>query len=313
MIKSLARCVALRARLAVTRTQRMRAVEQLASVGRAPIAGIFYHRVADTHPNDWTISCAQFERHVEYCLANFDLISLEEIQNRCATLTSFRPAVAFTFDDGYSENCDFALPLLMRHRIPCAYFVTLDHVLTGRPFAHDVKRGQPLAVNTIDEIRALASNGIEIGLHTRSHIDLCDVTCRNTLRREITDAKTELADLIGYPIRYFAFPYGLPRQLTQQAIEAVHDAGMVGFCSAYGAYNMAGQDSFHIRRVHGDPDFARLENWLTFDQRKLRRQPEVSYSLGERSLGEAAPEPSSIFPAIGCPVPHTFEIGTPET
>jgi peptidoglycan/xylan/chitin deacetylase (PgdA/CDA1 family) len=291
----------------------MRAVEQLASVGRAPIAGIFYHRVADTHPNDWTISCAQFERHVEYCLANYDLISLEEIQNRCATSTSFRPAVAFTFDDGYAENCDFALPLLMRHRIPCAYFVTLDHVLTGQPFAHDVKRGQPLAINTIDDIRALASNGIEIGLHTRTHIDLCDVTCRNTLRREITDAKAELSDLIGYPIRYFAFPYGLPRQLTPQAIETVYDAGMVGFCSAYGAYNMTGQDSFHIRRVHGDPDFARLENWLTFDRRKLRRQPEVTYSLGERSVGEAAPEPSSIFPAIGCPVPHTFEIGTPET
>jgi hypothetical protein len=32
-------------------------------------------------------------------------------------------------------------------------------------------------------------------------------------------------------------------------------------------------DAFHIRRIHGDPDFVRLRNWLSFDERKLRQEP----------------------------------------
>lgn len=288
MIPSLLRFTALRLRLGLTRSVRRRAMAKMAAAGRAPISSLFYHRVADTHPNDWTISREGFERHVDYCRHNFDLVSLSEIQNRCTTGRSYRPAVSFTFDDGYAENCEFALPLLLRHRIPCTYFVSLQHILTGQAFDHDLKAGRPLAVNTIKEVREMADAGIEIGLHSRTHIDFDEVTCRKTLKREITDAKAQLADLIGHPIRYFAFPFGLPKQLTPQAIAMVHEAGMRGFCSAYGAYNLVGQDPFHIRRIHGDCNFDRLENWLTFDKRKLLNQPVIEYHLSERPIEQTA-------------------------
>jgi peptidoglycan/xylan/chitin deacetylase (PgdA/CDA1 family) len=270
---------------------RQRAMAKMASAGQAPMSALFYHRVADTNPNDWTISCDGFERHIDYCRQNFDLVSLSEIQSRCATTRSFHPAVSFTFDDGYAENCDFAIPLLVRHQIPCTYFVSLQHILTGQSFDHDLKAGRPLRVNTVKEIREMADAGIEIGLHSRTHIDFDQVTCRNTLKREITDAKSQLADLIGKPIRYFAFPFGLPKQLTPQAIEMVHQAGMLGFCSAYGAYNLVGQDPFHIRRIHGDCNFDRLENWLTFDKRKLLNQPVIDYALSERPSEQTVPFP----------------------
>jgi len=276
---------------------RRRAMAKMASAGRAPISALFYHRVADTHPNDWTIGCDGFERHVDYCRQNFDLVSLSEIQNRCTTGRSYRPAVSFTFDDGYAENCDFAIPLLVSHQIPCTYFVSLQNILTGQSFGHDLQAGQPLPVNTIKEVRQMADAGIEIGLHSLTHIDFDEVTCRKTLKREITDAKAQLADLVGHPIRYFAFPFGLPKQLTPQAIEMVHEAGMLGFCSAYGAYNLVGQDPFHIRRIHGDGNFERLENWLTFDQRKLLNQPVIEYNLSERPTEQTARFPIASLPS----------------
>jgi peptidoglycan/xylan/chitin deacetylase (PgdA/CDA1 family) len=164
-------------------------------------------------------------------------------------------------------------------------------VLTGQAFDHDLKAGLPLRINTVREIRDMADAGIEIGLHSRTHIDFDQVTCRKTLKREIIDAKSQLADLIGRPIRYFAFPFGLPNQLTPQAIAMVHEAGMLGFCSAYGAYNLVGQDPFHIRRIHGDCSFERLENWLTFDKRKLLNQPTIEYVLSERPTERTWPFP----------------------
>jgi peptidoglycan/xylan/chitin deacetylase (PgdA/CDA1 family) len=240
---------------------------------------LFYHRVADENPNPWTISVNEFERHLNYCRDHYDLIGLDEVQRRSSELDSYRPSVTFTFDDGYADNCRHALPLLIRHRVPCVYFVSVRNVRDQVSFPHDISAGIPLPVNTVDELVAAAEGGIEIGLHTHSHFDFSQPFDRATLLCEIVDAKHELEDLIKRPVRYFAFPYGLPKHLQPEAIQTVYDAGMLGFCSAFGAYNLPGQDTFHIRRIHGDPEFARLMNWLTFDTRKVRNEPIVPYTL----------------------------------
>lgn len=300
MISRLIRLAALRLRLGLTRHLRGRSIAQMALEGRVPISAIFYHRVSDHGTNDWTISQDGFERHIDYFRKNFDVISLSELQHRCQSKSSHRAAISITFDDGYGENCDHAIPLMLRHQVPCTYFVSLGHVLTGQPFAHDLNVGRPLRINSVQEVRQMSDAGIEIGLHSRSHIDFDRVTCRKTLKREITDAKAELEDMIGRSVRYFAFPYGLPNQLTPQAIEVVYESGMLGFCSAYGAYNLVGQDSFHIRRIHGDSDFVCLENWLTFDKRKLRNQPVIPYELPERPLIRPTLMNAGLIGQAGC-------------
>ncbi len=256
-----------------------RRLARLAAAGDAPIPVLFYHRVADTHPNDWTISSRDFERQIDFLRHSFEVIGLDEVQRRVRERDSRRPAVAITFDDGYAENCDFALPLLLRHGLPCTYFVALDHIESGRPFPHDAAAGIPLPINTAAELRDLANAGIEIGLHTRSHIDFSQPHGPAEIEREITTATPELSAILGRPVRHFAFPYGLPQQLGKAAIRAVAAAGLDGFCSAFGAYNVPGRDAFHIRRVHGDPDFARFRNWVQFDRRKLRHEPTIHYDL----------------------------------
>ena len=258
------------------RRSRLRAMSERSA---APISVLFYHRVADAHPNDWTICREQFRRHIEYCRERFDLVDLPEVQRRVSCCDSPRPAVSFTFDDGYAENCDFALPLLVEHRVPCTYFVTTSNIRDQKPFPHDVQAGVNLPVNSVAQLRQAASAGIEIGLHTRSHVDFSRVHDARVVHHEIVDAKDELEQMIGRAVRYFAFPYGMPWQLTQAAIEAVHAAGLAGFCSAYGGYNLVGRDAFHIRRCHGDPIFSRLRNWLSFDGGKVRREPNVRYFL----------------------------------
>ncbi len=263
--------------------RRRRELDELTQQHAAPMSVLFYHRVADEHPNDWTISRADFQRHVAYCRKRFELIGLDEVQRRVHRNDSPRPAVTFTFDDGYAENCQFALPLLIRHRVPTVYFVATQHVLDQRPFPHDVAAGLPLPVNTVEQLRAAADGGIEIGLHTRNHVDFSLVRQPREIRREIVAAKGELENLIGRPVRYFAVPYGFPRQITQAVVDAVGEAGLRGFCSAFGAYNLPGRDPFHIRRIHGDPEFARLENWLAFDRRKVRGEPNVAYLLPPRA------------------------------
>ena len=44
--------------------------------GDAPVMVLFYHRVADQQPNDWTISTRQFARQINWLKAHFEMISL---------------------------------------------------------------------------------------------------------------------------------------------------------------------------------------------------------------------------------------------
>jgi peptidoglycan/xylan/chitin deacetylase (PgdA/CDA1 family) len=199
-------------------------------------------------------------------------VSLAEAQQRIASGGNRVPTACITFDDGYADNMRFAVPLLMKHELPFTYFVSTSHVLGGRPFPHDVRSGRRLTPNTPAQLRQLAAAGVEIGAHTRRHVDLGGERTPGELRDEIVGCKWELEHAIGREVRYFAFPYGLHENLSSAAFRVAYEAGYAGVCSAYGGYNSPGDDPFHLRRFHADPQFIRFKNWLTVDPRKLRQQ-----------------------------------------
>ena len=256
--------------LATMPLRRRRAVRD-AAAARAPVMTLFYHRVADDHPNDWTISVERFKAQVTWLRERYDIVSLIEAQQRLGSAGNRTPAVAITFDDGYADNCRQAIPWLLEQKVPFNYFVSTSHVLERRPFEHDAKRGCPLAPNTPDQLRALADAGVELGAHSRRHTNLGQIEDEDLLHSEIVGSKRDLEGLIDRAVRYFAFPYGLHANLSPAAFGMAFRAGYWGVCSAYGGYNVPGDDPFHIQRIHGDPSWSRFRNSLTVDPRKLRR------------------------------------------
>ena len=107
-----------------TRTRRRQETARRASVGTEPVSVLFYHRVADTHPNDWTIDTRTFTRQVNWLARNFDLVDLAEAQRRPATGSNSRPTVCITFDDGYISIYDTAFPLLQEFGFPFTLFLS---------------------------------------------------------------------------------------------------------------------------------------------------------------------------------------------
>jgi peptidoglycan/xylan/chitin deacetylase (PgdA/CDA1 family) len=197
---------------------------------------------------------------------------LAEAQSRIASGHNDRPTACITFDDGYADNRRAAIPLLLAQRIPFTYFVSTNHVLGGERFSHDVEAGQPLEVNTLAHLRELASAGVEIGAHTRSHANLGGQLSFEKTFDELVGSKHELETAVGCNVRYFAFPYGKHENLSAAAFHIAFEAGFSGVCSAYGGYNFPGDDAFHLRRFHADCEFVRFKNWLTVDSRKRRMQ-----------------------------------------
>jgi peptidoglycan/xylan/chitin deacetylase (PgdA/CDA1 family) len=247
-----------------------------AAARQAPVMILFYHRVADDRANAWTCPTDLFERQMKWLKRNVDVVSLSEAQDRIRRGNP-RRSVTVTFDDGYADNNDFALPLLVRERIPCTYFVTLHHVRHGVPFPHDVRMGKTFRPNTIEDLRIWSELGIDIGAHTRTHPDCGKIDDRARLYDEVVTAGEEIQQEIGKTVKHFAFPFGLPANMQPAAFEMAYEAGYEGVCSAYGAYNFPGDDPFHLQRIHADDDMLRFKNWLTVDPRK-RNVPRYEYS-----------------------------------
>jgi peptidoglycan/xylan/chitin deacetylase (PgdA/CDA1 family) len=267
---------------------RQRAASVRAASHCAPVRIMFYHRVANEHPNDWTISTRTFAKQVRWLRRRFDLVTLAEAQRRIASGRNDRPSACITFDDGYADNMRFALPFLAKYEIPYTYFVATEFVETGRPFPHDAAAGEPLIPNSPGQLRRLAAAGAEIGAHTRNHVNLGDCDSTDQLIDEIQGGKLELEQMIGRPVRYFAFPFGLKEHLSAEAFRIAADAGYAGVCSAYGGYNFPGDDPFHLRRFHADREMVRFKNWLTVDPRKLNAHdnsfPRSAWERGPATL-----------------------------
>ena len=276
----LRRCkrAALPAYYAATGPLRKAMLSWLVARGRAPIVVVAYHRVADDAATEWTIATHVFRRQVAWLKRHFDLVSLQEAQRRVAAQTNHTPTVSITFDDGYADNCRVALPLLLRERIAFTYFVTSSAILEGQCFAHDQALGLRLQPNTLEQVRQLVAEGVEIGAHTRTHADLGRLHDPRELYDEVVSSRDELQTALGCQIRYFAFPFGQRANLSRAAFALAAQSSYEGVVSAYGGYNFPGDDPFHLQRPCVDGPDLKLKNAATLDPYKLWTIPRYQYN-----------------------------------
>ena len=67
-------------------------------------------------------SCFQFEQLLQWLSSNYKLVSMDDLEKHLVSKEkSF--VIALTFDDGYKDNKDFALPLLMKYNCPATIYV----------------------------------------------------------------------------------------------------------------------------------------------------------------------------------------------
>lgn len=83
------------------------------------VIGGDYQRINNRH-----MSSLQFEADLKFFQKHFNVVSLSEIFSNPEPMgSSAVPKVAITFDDGFENNFEFALPILLKYNMPATIFV----------------------------------------------------------------------------------------------------------------------------------------------------------------------------------------------
>jgi peptidoglycan/xylan/chitin deacetylase (PgdA/CDA1 family) len=125
---------------------------------------------------------------------------------------------AMTFDDGFSDLYEFALPILKRYKIPSTIFLVAETLLRRAPKVNwvDDPPSYPLSVLTLDQVREMREMGVQFASHSYSHHNLTtlsDYECELDLR----ESRILLEDLLGSPVRFLAYPRGLHNERVRKA------------------------------------------------------------------------------------------------
>jgi peptidoglycan/xylan/chitin deacetylase (PgdA/CDA1 family) len=184
-----------------------------------------YHGVADVDddPNQLCVSPGRFAEQMAW-LARRGLRGVGIATLVDAMLTGRqRGLVGLTFDDGYTNVLDTALPVLRRHGFSATAYIISDR-LGG---TNEWDKGPTWQLMTGDQVRELAAAGFEIGSHAATHVRLAGASPAQ-LTAEVSESRASLAALLGSEIRGFAYPYG---SMDAAARRAVRDAGYEYACA----------------------------------------------------------------------------------
>ena len=270
---------------------------------RLPV--LMYHHVGPSIPHTYaelTVLPKQFERQIRW-LARRGYVGIRPsdwVEWRRSGKGLPDKHVLLTFDDGYADLAEHALPVLRRYGFGAVVFIVTG--LVGGTNAWDEARGSAThRLLTAEQIRYWATQGIEFGAHSRTHADLTTLSAEE-LAKEIVGGRDELANLLGSPVTSFAYPYGAYNQTVNTCAQGVYSLTFRADESAPGI-NYLCTDPHDLQRtmIHPKDSLADLECRLRWGHSPILEMRERLHlrsrlkRLACALLGRKAPDPPGEF------------------
>jgi peptidoglycan/xylan/chitin deacetylase (PgdA/CDA1 family) len=207
-----------------------------------------YHSLDDSGSAIST-SPALFRRQIETMLAQG--VRFVPLEHAAAADRS----AALTFDDGFANFLDHALPVLAHHALPATVFVVAGYCGKSNDWPSQPSWAPRLPLMTWRDLESISGGLIQLGCHTMTHPILPQLAPEEA-EREIAQAEREIEDRTGRGVASFAYPYGASSSEIRRMVARRFTIG----CGVRLALVEAGADLMELPRV--DAYYLR-KMWLT--------------------------------------------------
>ena len=239
----------------------------------------------------------QFERIVKFVARGFHTLTLRDAVACLHRGNLPRRAMVVTFDDGYADNVENALPILKAHGVPATFFISTGFLDGGRMWNDTV----------IECIRACRKSAIDL---EEFGFGLCSLDSP-TERRWVIDALLPKIKYQGLPDRDRALA-GLKRltgnevlpddlMMVSQQVRTLHAAGM-----EVGAHTVNHPILALLPQAQADQEIrqgkAALEALIQSEVTTMaypNGKPDTDYTLAHVALAKAAGFAGAVSTAAG--------------
>jgi len=171
-----------------------------------------------------------FSEHLAWLREHCECVPFSQLLTARERTGDGLPIVSITFDDGYADNHEYALSLLVQHGIPATFFVTagfLDGDEATLERFQRLRRLDRSEIRPLDwsQVNEILGAGFEVGAHSYSHPNLARLSGPD-LQDELGRSRRVIEDRVGRPVSMMAYPFGRPRvHFTPEVVSAVRRAG----------------------------------------------------------------------------------------
>jgi peptidoglycan/xylan/chitin deacetylase (PgdA/CDA1 family) len=167
-----------------------------------PTAVITYHSVGSNCTGSQSIN--RFEEQIKLISTNKIVAPIDWSQ---PLFGDNRRYVIVTFDDGYLDNFDKALPILDNYNVKSIFFITTNFIENNSDITKTFKHYRGLKPMTWQNINDLVKHGHSIGLHGHTHSNMNSISYQQAVD-EISHSLEILVKRIGIQPTSFAYPFG---------------------------------------------------------------------------------------------------------
>lgn len=193
---------------------------------RGRLSILIFHRVLPERdplfPSE--VIASDFERVCAWVAAMFNVLPLDEAVVRHAKGSLPSRALSITFDDGYADNHDVAMPILKRHGLTATFFIATGFLNGGRMWNDTVIEAIRRTNRSELDLQPLGVGGLGVldlqsSTHRRAAIEAVILKIKHRHPRE----RLELAQAVAESAEA-ALPADLMMRSDQ--VSAMHRGGM---------------------------------------------------------------------------------------
>ena len=174
---------------------------------------LLYHRLGGDE-REVHLPPAEFERQLAELVEREHVLSPDD-----ALMGTSAGGVLVTFDDGYRDFHEHALPLLEKYRVPAVLYLATGLVADDRAGARPA--ADRLAWSHVQE--ALDTGLVTLGAHTHGHVDLSRASER-LAEDEIRQSKELIEERLGIACRHFAYPFAVSSPAAERIVRDLFDS-----------------------------------------------------------------------------------------
>lgn len=191
---------------------------------------LMYHRIGHRPGDKNTVSPERFELQLQYLGDHkFTTLTLSDWYQKVHDGVKIpEKSVILTFDDGYRDNWELAMPLLSRYGFNATVFMVSSLVGKTNLWEKNELR-QGVKMMEAEHLREWTRAGMEVGSHGVVHRRVTEFN-EKELRAETLNSKRTLEEIIGDTVNFFCYPNG---NFNEIAVKALKEAGYLGSVAIY--------------------------------------------------------------------------------